>query len=186
MPSVILLQKVGRCPPFYFTRNRILVDVIQKITQTVEPSLEAMGYALVLVKMGDGGHRKTLTLMAERKDGKAMSFDDCTEISRMTSALLDVEDPITMAYDLEVCSPGIDRPLVKLADFSRYIGYEAKIETMIPIDGRKRFRGAIKAVEGETILLSMPESEARIGFNGIRYAKLVMTDALVAEAMKRK
>src|SRR4051812_17473343 len=102
------------------------MDIVQKITDTIEPSLQAMGYAVVLIKLGEGGRRKTLSIMAERADEKAMGFDDCAEISRTVSALLDVEDPIQGAYDLEVCSPGIDRPLTRLDDFKRYEGYEAK------------------------------------------------------------
>lgn len=145
-----------------------------------------MGYALVLVKLADGSRRKTLTLMAERTDDKMMSFDDCAEISRTVSALLDVEDPIAGAYDLEVSSPGIDRPLTKPQDFTRFAGYEAKCETMVPIDGRKRFKGAIVGIEGEVITFKMPEGEAKVPFSNIRTAKLVMTDALVEAHLKKQ
>jgi ribosome maturation factor RimP len=162
------------------------MDVVQKVRETIEPSLEAMGYTLVLVKVADGGGRKTLSVMAERQDGKAMSFDDCAEISRMASALLDVEDPITSAYDLEVCSPGLDRPLTRLADFRQYAGQDAKVETMVPtIEGRRRFRGTLGGVEGEEILMTMPEGdEVRIAFNNIRTAKL--TDASVTEHQNKQ
>ncbi len=133
-----------------------------------------MGYGLVQVKFADGSKRKTLTIMAERTDETPMGFDDCTEISRMVGALLEVEDPITTAYDLEVCSPGLDRPLTKLEDYTRFKGWEAKVETMIPVDGRKRFRGVIKAVKGDAITLTMPEGfDADVTFPLIRTAKLV-------------
>jgi ribosome maturation factor RimP len=145
-----------------------------------------MGYTIVLMKLADGSRRKTLTLMAERADDVPMSFDDCAEISRMAGALLEVDDPITDAYDLEVCSPGIDRPLTRLGDFDRYANYEARIETLIPIDGRKRFKGVIKGTEGEIIILTMQDGEARIDFNSIRSAKLVMTDALVEAHLKQQ
>jgi ribosome maturation factor RimP len=172
---LILPFKGGpNCPPFLFT-----MDIVQKITQTIEPSLEAMGYALVQVKLADGMRRKTLTVMAERTDGTSMGFDDCTAISQTAGALLEVEDPITTAYDLEVCSPGIDRPLTKLKDFVRFTGVEAKVETMIPIDGRRRFRGKIEGVENEVITLVMPEGKAAIEFRNIRSAKLQMSDALL-------
>jgi ribosome maturation factor RimP len=144
-----------------------------------------MGYGIVLLKLVDGGRRKTLTVMAERKDEQMMSFDDCAEISRTISALLDVEDPIHGAYNLEVCSPGIDRPLTKPADFKRFTGFEAKIETILPIEGRKRFKGVLKGLEKELIVLAMPEGEVRIPFPQIRIAKLVMTDELI-EAHLRK
>jgi ribosome maturation factor RimP len=150
------------------------MDIVQRITTIIEPSLNAMGYTLVQVKLADGMRRKTLTVMAERQDGKGMGFDDCAEISRMASALLDVDDPITSAYDLEVCSPGLDRPLVKIEDFKRYAGQEAKAETLIPIEGRRRFRGVIGGVEDDVIVITMPEGgEARLSFNNIRTAKLI-------------
>lgn len=173
---IILPQKVGQRPPFYFIRN---MDVIEKIRQAIEPSLDDMGYTIVLLRLMDGARRKTLQVMAERKDETGMSFDDCTDISRTVGALLEVEDPITGAYDLEVCSPGLDRPLTRLSDFTRYAGYEAKIEAHIPIDGRKRFKGTIGKTKGETIHISMPEGEVDIPHNNIRTAKLVMTETLL-------
>lgn len=148
--------------------------------------MDAMGYTLVLVRLGDGMKRKTLTVMAERKDEVMMSFDDCAEISHTVSALLDVEDLIATAYNLEVSSPGLDRPLTRLADYTRFAGYEAKIETMLPIDGRKRFRGVVKGVDDTRVQLSMPEGEVAIPFSGIRTAKLVMTDALVEADLKKR
>jgi len=172
-------------PAFYFTQNLSHVDIVTKITAAIEPSLDAMGYALVLVKLTDG-RRKTLAIMADRKDGEAISVEDCTDISRTVSALLDVEDPIQSAYDLEVSSPGIDRPLTKLVDFARYAGNEVKAETMVPIDGRKRFRGIVKGVKGEIITMVIDKNEVEIPFRNIRAAKLVLTDALLAAAMKKK
>jgi len=162
------------------------MDIVQKIIQAVEPSLVAMGYGVVQVKLLDGGKRRTLTVMAERVDGTPMSFDDCTEISRTVSALLDVEDPITTAYNLEVCSPGLDRPLTKLTDYSRFVGEEAKVETIFPVEGRKRFRGVIKGVEKDKITLVMPEGEAHIVFPQIRTAKLVSTDAVLKNPNVKK
>lgn len=155
------------------------MDIISKITHAIEPSLTAMGYGLVLVRLADGGHRKTLAIMAERLDDRAMSFDDCADISRTVSALMDVEDPIAGAYNLEVSSPGVDRPLTKAKDFDRFAGQEAKMETMLPIDGRKRFRGVIKGIEKELITLALPEGEVKIPFGHVRTAKLVVSDTLV-------
>lgn len=160
------------------------MDLLSKITQTIEPSLEAMGYTIVVVRLNDG-KAKTLSIMAERKDEVMMSFDDCTEISRTVSALLDVEDPIESAYSLEVMSPGIDRPLTRVADYTRFAGYEAKIETLLPMDGRKRFKGVIGGIANDVIALSMPEGEVKIPFRQVRNAKLVVTDELV-DAQFRK
>lgn len=156
------------------------MNVVEKITGIIEPSLDSLGYALVQIKMADGSRRKTLTIMAERKDEAPMGFDDCTQISRTVGALLEVEDPISGAYDLEVCSPGLDRPLVKPDDFCRYQGHEIKLETHIPMEGRKRFKGIIKTFKGETLSLTMPEGDVNIEFRNIRAAKLVVTDALLA------
>lgn len=162
------------------------MDIVTRITSVVEPTLTSMGYCIVQIKFSDGSRRKTLSIMAERNDEVSMSFDDCTEITRTVSALLEVEDPITSAYDLEVCSPGIDRPLTKLVDFTRFSGHEAKVETMIPVDGRKRFRGEIKGTKGEVITLVMPEkNEVSFPFTHVKTAKLVMTDTLVKKNTKK-
>ena len=145
-----------------------------------------MGYGLVQVRLTDAGRRKTLSLIAERLDGVAMGIDDCTAISRTASALLDVEDPISTAYDLEVCSPGIDRPLTKAADFLRYVGQEAKCETLLPIDGRRRFRGVLKGMEDDKVVLAMPEGEVKLAFSGIRNAKLAPPNGGVLPGRKPK
>ncbi len=162
------------------------MDIIEKITSIIEPSLDDMGYAIVQIKMADGDRRKTLMVMAERKDAVVMGFDDCTEISRVVGALLEVDDPITGAYNLEVCSPGIDRPLTKPEDYSRFSGYEAKIETQLPIDGRKRFRGVLKGMNDNKVIMNTEGKDTVISFSNIRTAKLVMTDALVAEHLKKQ
>ena len=161
------------------------MDLLSKINQIIEPSLEAMGYTIVLVRLNDG-KAKTLSVMAERKDEVMMSFDDCTEISRTISALLDVEDPIESAYNLEVMSPGIDRPLTRVMDYIRFKGFEAKVETMLPIDGRKRFKGVIGGIENDIIALSMPEGDVSLPFRQVRTAKLVVTDALVEAEFKKQ
>ncbi len=162
------------------------MDVLQKITDIIEPSLDAIGYHVVQIKLSDGVRTKTLMVMAERTDDKSMSFTDCTEISRTISALLEVDDPIQGYYDLEVCSPGLDRPLTKKPDFIKYKGQEAKCETFVPIDGRKRFRGILQGMDGDEILIDMPEGTAKVPFSNIRSAKLMMNDALIAAAMKKQ
>jgi ribosome maturation factor RimP len=162
------------------------MDLLRKITDIIEPSLSAMGYAIVQVKLTDGRPRKTLMVMAERTDDVHMSFDDCTEISRTVSALLDVEDPLAFAYNLEVCSPGIDRPLTKLADFTRFAGFEIKCETILPVDGRKRFKGVIQGVSKETIMLAMPEGDVQIPFAHMKTAKLTPPPVVESTRLKKK
>ncbi len=148
----------------------------------MEPTAEAMGYRVVRVRI-IGGAPQTLQIMAERFDG-TMTVDDCAELSHAVSALLDVEDPISGEYMLEMSSPGIDRPLVREDDFDRFAGYETKIEMIDMIDGRKRFRGLLKGSDGSDVLLDMDGQIARLPFNQIAEAKLVMTDALMEAALK--
>jgi len=156
-------------------------DVTDKIAELVTPSLEASGFELVRVML-TGGDRPTLQIMADRADETPISVDDCADISRVVSAILDVEDPIKGAYTLEVSSPGIDRPLVRRKDFERFAGFEAKLETAAPIEGRKRFRGRLLGVEGDDVHLALETGEAVIPLAAIDRAKLVMTDELLAAA----
>lgn len=156
-----------------------------EVARLIAPSLEAMGYVIVRVRLSGGG-RPTLQIMAERPDGKEMTVDDCADISRAVSALLDVEDPIAGAYVLEVSSPGLDRPLTRPEDFTRFAGHEAKIELSDAVDGRKKFRGRLIGLEGETVRIAAEEGESVLPLAIIRSAKLVLTDALIAESMKRQ
>jgi ribosome maturation factor RimP len=155
------------------------------ITTMIAPSLEAMGYRLVRVAF-TGGRRPTLQIMAERRDEAAMSVDDCADISRTVSALLDVADPIPVAYALEVSSPGIDRPLIERDDFVRYAGYEAKIEMANLIEGRKRFRGRLLGVADDAVRVALADREVALPLADVVRAKLVLTDELLAAARKQQ
>jgi len=154
-----------------------------RIEAIIGPSIEAMGYELVRVHL-TGGQRPTLQIMAERQDGAAMTVDDCADISRAVSALLDVEDPLPGAYTLEVSSPGIDRPLTRLKDFVAYAGYEARIEAKIPIGGRRRWVGRLQGVDGDIVRIAVEKSQdvAAIPFAEIHRAKLVLNDELLKAA----
>jgi ribosome maturation factor RimP len=151
----------------------------------ISPSLDAMGYRLVRVVF-TGGRRPTLQIMAERRDDVPMSVDDCADISRSVSALLDVADPIPTEYALEVSSPGLDRPLITREDFVRYAGYEAKIELARPTDGRKRFRGRLLGMADDAVRVALPDAEVALPFEDIATAKLVLTDELLAAAAKNQ
>ncbi|MFQ5958251.1 MAG: ribosome maturation factor RimP [Alphaproteobacteria bacterium] len=155
------------------------------IARLVAPALDAMGFAVVRIKMM-GKARPTLQVMAERQDGTAITVDDCAEISRVVSALLDVDDPIAGAYDLEVSSPGIDRPLVRPVDFERFAGHVAKIETRHPIGGRRRFRGRLLGVSGDEVCIAVNGDRAQIPLEDISAAKLVLTDELIAATDKQR
>ena len=155
------------------------------IARLIEPSLEAMGYALVRVQLTGGHHRPTVQIMAERSDGGGMTVEDCTEVSRAVSALLDVADPLPSAYMLEVSSPGIDRPLVKAADYDRFAGHEAKLETRWPVGGRRRFRGRLLGLSDGTVRVKTDEGEVALPLAEIDRAKLVLTDELIAASLRR-
>lgn len=160
----------------------------RRIAEIIAPVIEDMGFELVRIRLM-GGNTKTLQIMAERPEG-GIEVDQCAEISIAVSAILDVEDPVTDAYNLEVSSPGIDRPLTRLKDFANYEGYEAKLETADLIDGRKRFRGILAGVEDNDVLINTDQDgeTVTIGLNydWLAEAKLVMTDELVTEMLRAR
>lgn len=160
------------------------MDVTARVAETIEPTIVDMGYELVRVQLTGGGNA-VLQIMADRTDGGEMQVDDCADISRAISAVLDVDDPIDGAYSLEVSSPGIDRPLTKLDHFARFAGHDARIELREGLEGRKRFRGILSGVEGELVLLRLEdentdEETIELPFEQISKAKLVLTDELLA------
>lgn len=157
------------------------MEIEKKVEQEITPSLVDMGYEIVRVVLM-GSEVKTLQIMAERIDRKEMTVDDCAKISRTASALLEVSDPIAGRFTLEVSSPGIDRPLLKLADYSRFLGHEAKVETLTDLNGRKRFKGVIKNVapNGE-ITMDVEDVDVALAFDNISKAKLILTDALLKQ-----
>ncbi|MBI1186386.1 MAG: ribosome maturation factor RimP [Alphaproteobacteria bacterium] len=157
--------------------------VEEKVIAAIEPAAAELGYRLVRVRLS-GLRRKRLQIMAERDDG-VMLLEDCEKLSRAISPILDAADPIDAHYDLEVSSPGIDRPLVRLEDFARFEGYEAKLETAQMIEGRKRFKGVLSGVDGERVKIAAAEGEAAIPFSWLVDAKLVLTDRLIEEDLKR-
>ncbi len=154
------------------------------VERSIAPAIEAMGYDIVRVVLS-GRRRPRLQIMAERKDGAAMVVDDCVAVSRAASAILDVEDPISGPYELEVSSPGIDRPLTRLADFERFAGFEAKLETALPLDGQRRWKGCLLGLDGETVRLKTKSGEVALPFAAIEKAKLVLTDELLAATSPR-
>jgi len=150
----------------------------------VEPIVEALGFELVRIRV-TGANVKTLQVMAERAD-KTMSAKDCARLSRAVSPVLEEADPIEGAYVLEVSSPGIDRPLVRLKDFDDWRGYEAKLELDRLVEGRKRFAGVLAGLDDGRIAFDIEgeEGTALFSFDWIVSAKLVLTDALVTQSLK--
>lgn len=177
--------------PDLLAEPRLVVEpgVAARVSAVAGPVLQGMGYRLVRIKIsGDSGC--TVQIMAERPDG-SMQIEDCEAISKALSPVLDVADPIDRAYRLEVSSPGIDRPLVRRSDFERHVGYLVKIEMAIAHDGRKRFRGALAGVEGNAVRLHRDDARAGedadvlLVMEDIADARLVLTDELIAESMRR-
>ncbi len=154
------------------------------MAEIITPVIEDMGFELVRVRLM-GGKTATLQIMAERPDG-GIEVDECADISNAVSAVLDVEDPITDAYTLEVSSPGIDRPLTRLKDFEEFEGYEAKLETAELIDGRKRFKGVLAGVEDNDVLINIEEGTVGLNFDWLADAKLILTDELIRDMLKAR
>ncbi|MBL6927854.1 MAG: ribosome maturation factor RimP [Rhodospirillales bacterium] len=155
------------------------------IEELISPTIEGMGFSVVRVQFS-GKERLRLQIMAERLDGEVMVVDDCADISRAVSAVLDVEDPVSQAYTLEVSSPGLDRPLVKLADFERFAGFETRIETAVLIGGRRRFRGRLIGIVDDQVRITVDGTEVTLPFTDIARAKLIMTDELLGSSEGRQ
>lgn len=155
-----------------------------RLSNLIEPSLNGLGYDLVRVQLR-GDMRKTLQIMAERKDLRGMTLDDCETISETLSALLDVHDPIKERYALEVSSPGIDRPLMKAEDYARFAGFEAKIDFKDLVDNRRQVKGIIVAANENEVQIRLENDVVFIApLNAVQRAKLVLTDALIEAHLK--
>lgn len=160
-----------------------------RIAGIVRPVLAASGFRLVRVRL-TGQNGLTLQIMAEREDG-TMDVEGCEEASRAVSPALDVEDPIDKAYHLEISSPGIDRPLVRKGDFAAAIGHLAKLETTVPVEERRRFRGIILGADDESITIERDQAaygegpNVKVPFDVLAEAKLILTDELIREALRR-
>lgn len=151
----------------------------QKLTDLLAPPLQAIGLELVQLKILEGAGRKTLQVLVENAVTGRVTLDECAEASRTISMLLDVEDVIASAFNLEVSSPGIDRPLVKRADYERFLGFDAKIETKLPMAGRRRFKGQLVLLEGDIIQIKVDAEVHSVPLTNIATAKLILTDSLM-------
>ena len=151
------------------------MELIETITNAIEPALTDMGYELVRVSV-NGMEMQTVQIMAERLDRANMTLDDCEKISHTASALLDVADPFKGRWVLEVSSPGIDRPLVKPKDYDRFKGEEIKVELNTDIDGRKRFKGILKGIQGIKITMDFEGQDISFDFADVAKAKLTFKD----------
>lgn len=156
-----------------------------QIADIIAPPLEAMGIEVVQVQVVDGARRKTIQILADNSETGRITLDECAKASRTISAILDVEDVVKGEYNLEVSSPGIDRPLVKPADFARYVGFEIKLETALPVEGRRRFRGELLEATQDEVAIRVETVDYRLDISNIQQAKPVLTDKLI-KAMSAK
>ncbi len=168
-----------------------LTPLEQNITNLAKPIIDELGFSLVLVKLRNENGSHNLQIMAENPATGRLGCDDCAKISRAVAAILDVEDPISGVYTLEVSSPGIDRPLTRIEDFETYQGYEARLETCTPLDnGQKNFRGVLKGLkkvgEHDMVLLETDTGEVELPFADFAKAKLVLSDDLIKKTANSK
>ena len=159
----------------------------RRLLELLEPVAEAQGLQIVRLRLMGGTQRRRLQIMAERPSDHEIDVEQCAQLSRAVSEVLDAADPIAGEYLLEVSSPGVDRPLTRLADFDLYEGLEARLETDRLVEGRKRFRGVLAGTEGENVAIDL-EGEADtalIPFAWLAEAKLVLNDELLKRGARR-
>lgn len=142
-----------------------------ELSKLLEPGVRALGFELVDVELSGRGRHAVLRVYIDGPEG--VTVDDCADVSRQLSGILDVEDPIPERYVLEVSSPGLDRPLTKREDFQRFIGEEVKVRTRQPLDGQRNFKGRLVDVERERVILDVGEKTMSLGFDSIEKARLI-------------
>lgn len=144
---------------------------VQDLTTLFEPVVESMGYELVGVEFHGSEHHGVLRIFIDQEKG--ITVEDCAAVSRQCSAVLDVEEPISMAFDLEVSSPGINRPLFKLADYDRFSGSQTKIKLAVALDGRKNFSGVLQGIDDNKVLITVDNETFELPFHNIAKAHLI-------------
>lgn len=159
-----------------------ILSAVTHLESIFEPVVEKAGFRLVRLRMIGGTHR-TLQVMAERADG-SMDVQGCTRLSHVLLEFIEAEDPIEGDYEIEVSSPGIDRPLTRMSDFTRWKGHEAKIELAAPLDGRRRFRGRLEGLDGNDVVITAQGARIQLPFRSVSDAKLVLTEKLIQEDLK--
>ena len=159
-----------------------------RLLELLDPVAEAAGYDIVRLRLMGGEKQRRLQIMAERPSDGDMNVEDCARLSRALSEVLDAADPITGEYVLEVSSPGVDRPLTRLKDFTTYEGYEVRLELDRLAEGRKRFRGQLAGVDGDNVAIDLEgeEATALVPFTWIIEAKLVLTDELMKRGAEER
>jgi len=157
-----------------------------KLNKTIKDCVKNLGYHFVIAKFRTDDDKSLLQVMIENKDGSCVTISDCEKVSKNLSMILDVEDLIATEYRLEISSTGMARPLTEIEDYDRFTGFLAKIEVFNPSAGtRKRFKGKIIGRKENIISLELPEGKTEIGFNNIKQAKLIVSDEMIEEALRK-
>ena len=156
----------------------------KKLAELLNPILEDLGFEMVRIRLSSGDP-STLQIMADRLNGQ-IGVDDLANINTSIGTILDVEDPITENYTLEISSPGIDRPLTRKKDFDSYQGFEAKLETTELIDGRRRFKGILAGISNDEVLINLEEGTVGLEFNWLSDARLILSDDLIKQMLQKK
>jgi len=162
----------------------VTVQAASHLEPVFEPVIEKAGFKLVRLRIM-GGAQKTLQVMAERPDG-SMDVEGCSALSHALLDFIEQEDPIEGEYEIEVSSPGIDRPLTRPMDFARWAGHEAKVELSVPVEGRRRFRGTLLGMDGQDVAIRADNVAFKFPYRAIANAKLVLTDKLINEDLKAR
>lgn len=155
------------------------------LTKVIKDAVKSMGYTFVIVNFHPDENKSILQVMIENKDGSGVTITDCQKVSKRLAATLDVEDIIDSAYNLEVSSTGMDRPLTIIEDYDRFTDFLIKLETHELVGGRKKFKGKVIGRKDNAIYLEMPEGKIEIDFDNVRRAKLVVTDEMIRRALNK-
>ena len=168
------------------TLNSLITKTLleNRILSIAKPIIQDMGFEVIRIRLIDG-KSKLIQIMIDSPKMN-ITVDDCANISNELSAAIDVEDPYDDAFNLEVSSPGIDRPLTRLCDFDQWSGYEAKLETTTAIEGEKRFKGILSGIDGDEVLIKLDIGTIGLKFNWLSDAKLILTDALIRETLQNQ
>ncbi|WP_151671846.1 ribosome maturation factor RimP [Nitrincola schmidtii] len=144
---------------------------IKQLEELIKPAVDSLGLELWGIEFQSAGKRSTLRIYIDGPEG--VTVDDCARVSHQVSGILDVEDPITEQYLLEVSSPGMDRPLYHLAQYQAYVGHVLEVKLRVPFEGRRRFKGILNGLEGDEILLVVDDNEYLLPIDYIDRARLV-------------
>ena len=176
---------MGLWPAFYFTRYKVVaigtqyMEFVQRVEGIITPSIEELGFRIVQINFIEGKPPR-LQVLAEHAETGRMNLDDCVNVSRRISVVLDVEDPLAGSYDLEVSSPGIDRPLITIKDYEKYSGFDVRIEMKSAIEGRKKITGRLRGVNEENVTIELEGKITDLKYKEIEKAKLLLNDELIA------